>query len=149
ITALSYLGNDVDRQGIFLKDYDHHRLGPFLGVSDDSHSGDEICQALVLEVRGRVVSQLGRAEDQTEWRMEMKSMFTRRKAIGLFRLMALTAPFKFSPIAAQPQATTNTPGVRPLSQDGRPPWSTMTRSIRSIFSGPVSSAFSGAFHPCN
>ena len=48
-------------------------------------------------------------------------MFTRRKAIGLFRLVALAAPFRFSPIAAQPQATANTPGVRLLSQDGRPP----------------------------
>jgi alkylhydroperoxidase family enzyme len=47
--------------------------------------------------------------------MEMMSMFTRRKAIGLFRLVALTAPFKIWPIAAQSQATTDTPGDSLLS----------------------------------
>jgi len=48
-------------------------------------------------------------------------MFTRRKAIGLSRLVALAVPFKFSPlVAAEPQAATNTPGPRLLSQDGRP-----------------------------
>jgi len=49
-------------------------------------------------------------------------MFTRRKAIGLSRLAALTVPFKFSPLAAaEPQAATNTPRPQLLSQDGRPP----------------------------
>src|SRR5262249_6265635 len=43
IKALSYLGADADRQGISLKDYDHHRFGPFLGVRDHGYSGDEIC----------------------------------------------------------------------------------------------------------
>ena len=48
-------------------------------------------------------------------------MFTRRKAIGLSRLAALAVPFKFSPlVAAEPQAATNTPRPRLLSQDGRP-----------------------------
>jgi len=48
-------------------------------------------------------------------------MFTRRKAIGLSRLVALAVPFKFSPlVAAEPQAATNTPRPRLLSQDGRP-----------------------------
>jgi alkylhydroperoxidase family enzyme len=48
-------------------------------------------------------------------------MFTRRKAIGMLRLVALAAPFKFpSLVSAQPQAT-NAPGVHLLSQDGRPP----------------------------
>jgi alkylhydroperoxidase family enzyme len=48
-------------------------------------------------------------------------MFTRRKAIGILRLVALAAPFKFpSLVSAQPQAT-NAPGVHLLSQDGRPP----------------------------
>jgi hypothetical protein len=46
-------------------------------------------------------------------------MFTRRKAIGMFRLVTLAAPFKFSPlVAAESQATT--PGAHLLSQDGRP-----------------------------
>jgi alkylhydroperoxidase family enzyme len=48
-------------------------------------------------------------------------MFTRRKAVGMLRLVALAAPFKFpSLVSAQPQAT-NAPGVHLLSQDGRPP----------------------------
>ena len=51
----------------------------------------------------------------------MMWMFTRRKAIGMFPLAALSTPFKFSPVIAAEQATTNTPGVKLLSQDGRPP----------------------------
>jgi len=48
-------------------------------------------------------------------------MFTRRKAIGMSRLVALAAPFKFSPlVAAEPQAATNTPSLHLLGQDGRP-----------------------------
>ena len=48
-------------------------------------------------------------------------MFTRRKAIGLSRLVALAAPFKLSPlVAAEPQAATTTPSPHLLSQDGRP-----------------------------
>ena len=48
-------------------------------------------------------------------------MLTRRKAIGLSRLVALAVPFKFSPlVAAEPQAATNTSRPRLLSQDGRP-----------------------------
>src|SRR5215469_18350772 len=51
----------------------------------------------------------------------MMSMFTRRKAIGMVRFVALAAPFKFSPlVAAEPQAATNAPSPRLLSQDGRP-----------------------------
>jgi hypothetical protein len=45
INALSYLGADADPEGTSLMDYDHCRFGPFLGVSDDGHSGDQICQA--------------------------------------------------------------------------------------------------------
>ena len=52
----------------------------------------------------------------------MMSMFTRRKVIGLLRLVGLAAPFKFSPlVAAETQAATNAPDVRLLSQDARPP----------------------------
>src|SRR5215472_7944297 len=48
-------------------------------------------------------------------------MFTRRKAIGMVRFVALAAPFKFSPlIAAETKAATDTPRPRLLSQDGRP-----------------------------
>src|SRR5215468_11145690 len=49
-------------------------------------------------------------------------MFTRRKAIGMSRLVALAAPFKFSPlVAAETQAATDTPRPHLLSQEGRPP----------------------------
>src|SRR5499427_9793192 len=49
------------------------------------------------------------------------AMFTRRKAIGMVRFVALAAPFKFSPlVAAEPQAATNTRSPHLLSQDGRP-----------------------------
>jgi alkylhydroperoxidase family enzyme len=65
----------------------------------------------------------------------MMSMFTRRKTIGLFRLVALVAPFKFSPIAAQPQATTNTPGARLLSQDGRTPASFALQRTQTFLRG--------------
>jgi alkylhydroperoxidase family enzyme len=52
----------------------------------------------------------------------MMSLFTRRKVIGMFRLVGLAVPFKFSPLlAAEAQAATNTPDVHLLSQDGRPP----------------------------
>src|SRR5262245_32174158 len=67
--------------------------------------------------------------------MEMMSMFTRRKAIGLFRLVALAAPFKISSIAAQPQATTNLPGVRLLSQDGRTPASFPLQRTQTLLRG--------------
>ena len=50
------------------------------------------------------------------------SLFTRRKVIGMFRLVGLAAPFKFSPLlAAETQASTNTPDVHLLSQGARPP----------------------------
>ena len=54
------------------------------------------------------------------------ALFTRRKAIGLFPFVTLASPsslFLFNPSSAnaEPQAATNTPGVRLLSQDGRPP----------------------------
>jgi hypothetical protein len=55
IKALSYLGADADRQNISLKDYDHHRFGPFLGVSDDGYSGDEICQAALASPKAQAL----------------------------------------------------------------------------------------------
>jgi hypothetical protein len=43
--ALHYLGGDADRLGISLKDYDHRRYGPFLGVSDDGGAAADVCRA--------------------------------------------------------------------------------------------------------
>ena len=61
----------------------------------------------------------------------MMSLFTRRKAIGLFRLVGLAVPFKFSPLlAAETQAATNTPDVHLLSQDARPPPSVPLQDAR-------------------
>ena len=61
----------------------------------------------------------------------MLSLFTRRKAIGLFRLVGLAVPFKFSPLlAAETQAATNTPDVHLLSQDARPPPSVPLQDAR-------------------
>jgi hypothetical protein len=62
---------------------------------------------------------------------KMMSLFTRRKAIGLFRLVGLAVPFKFSPLlAAETQAATNTPDVHLLSQDARPPPSVPLQDAR-------------------
>ena len=61
----------------------------------------------------------------------MMSLFTRRKAIGLFRLVGLAVPFKFSPLlAAETQAPTNMPDVHLLSQDARPPPSVPLQDAR-------------------
>ncbi len=43
--ALAYLGGDADRANKSLKNYDHHRYGPFLGVSDDGDAAEDICRA--------------------------------------------------------------------------------------------------------
>ena len=59
------------------------------------------------------------------------SLFTRRKVIGLFRLVGLAVPFKFSPLlAAETQAATNTSDVHLLSQDSRPPPSVPLQDAR-------------------
>ena len=61
----------------------------------------------------------------------MMSLFTRRKVIGLFRLVGLAVPFKFSPLlAAETQAATNTSDVHLLSQDARPPPSVPLQDAR-------------------
>ncbi len=61
-------------------------------------------------------------------------MFTRRQAIGVLRLVALAAPFKFSPlIAAEPRPTGNTAGVHLLGQDGRRPASVPLQRTQAIF----------------
>jgi hypothetical protein len=43
--ALSYLGGDADRVGVSLRDYDHRRYGPFLGVSDDGGAALDVSRA--------------------------------------------------------------------------------------------------------
>ena len=61
----------------------------------------------------------------------MMSLFTRRKVIGLFRLVGLAVPFKFSPLlAAETQAATNASDVHLLSQDARPPPSVPLQDAR-------------------
>src|SRR5262245_52574049 len=67
----------------------------------------------------------------------MMSLFTRRKVIGLFRLVGLAVPFKFSPLlAAETQVPTNTSDVHLLSQDARPPASVPLQDARLC--GPAS-----------
>jgi hypothetical protein len=46
LKALGYLGGDADRIRTSLRDYDHHRYGPFLGVSDDGDAAAEVYAAL-------------------------------------------------------------------------------------------------------
>lgn len=61
----------------------------------------------------------------------MMFMFTRRQAVSMFRLVALAAPFKFSPlIAAESQ---NTADVHLLGQDGRRPASVPLQRTQAIF----------------
>lgn len=43
--SLTHLGGDAERLAESLRDYDHHRYGPFLGVSDDGDAADDICRA--------------------------------------------------------------------------------------------------------
>lgn len=43
--ALTHIGCDAERRGELLRDYDHRRHGPFLGVSDDGDAADDICRA--------------------------------------------------------------------------------------------------------
>ena len=43
--ALTHIGCDAERRGESLRDYDHRRHGPFLGVSDDGDAADDICRA--------------------------------------------------------------------------------------------------------
>ncbi len=51
--ALAYLGGDAERIGESLRDYDHRRYGPFLGVSDDGDAADEICGAAMASPKAR------------------------------------------------------------------------------------------------
>src|SRR5262249_55736198 len=76
-------------------------------------------RSAIRRSRFEVESPRNRAGRKTRRSMETMSMFTRRKAIGLFRLVALAAPFKIWPIAAQTQATTDMPGDSLLSGSHR------------------------------
>jgi hypothetical protein len=52
LKALSYLGGDADRQHESLRDYDHRRYGPFLGVSEDGVTAVEVCRAARASPKG-------------------------------------------------------------------------------------------------
>jgi hypothetical protein len=59
--ALRYLGGDSDQHSRSLKHYDHHRYGPFLGVSDDGDSAEVIRLAAFDSPKARA---LGRGETE-------------------------------------------------------------------------------------
>jgi hypothetical protein len=60
--ALRYLGGDSDQHSRSLKHYDHHRYGPFLGVSDDGDSAEVIRRAALDSPKARA---LGKTEPLT------------------------------------------------------------------------------------
>jgi hypothetical protein len=43
--ALRFLGGDADRRSLSLRDYDHRRYGPFLGVSDEGNAAAAVRRA--------------------------------------------------------------------------------------------------------
>jgi len=53
--ALRYLGGDADRLGVSLRDYDHRRYGPFLGVSDDGGAATDVCRAARASPKARAL----------------------------------------------------------------------------------------------
>jgi hypothetical protein len=59
--ALHYLGGDSDQQSRSLRYYDHHRYGPFLGVSDDGDSAEAIRRAALDSPK---VAALGRGKTE-------------------------------------------------------------------------------------
>ena len=63
LEALRYLGGDADRLGVTLRDYDHHRYGPFLGVSDDGGAADDVCRAALASPKAQALG--GRASPLT------------------------------------------------------------------------------------
>jgi hypothetical protein len=52
LKSLSYLGGDADRQHESLRDYDHRRYGPFLGVSEDGVTAADVCRAARAAPKG-------------------------------------------------------------------------------------------------
>lgn len=55
LEALRYLGGDADRLHASLRDYDHHRYGPFLGVSDDGGGAAEVCRAALASPKAQAL----------------------------------------------------------------------------------------------
>jgi hypothetical protein len=55
LEALRYLGGDADRLGVTLRDYDHHRYGPFLGISDDGDAADDVCRAALASPKAQAL----------------------------------------------------------------------------------------------
>src|SRR5262249_40245745 len=53
--ALRHLGGDADRLSASLKDYDHHRYGPFLGISDDGGAAAEVCRAALASPKAQAL----------------------------------------------------------------------------------------------
>jgi hypothetical protein len=63
LKALSYLGGDADRHYVTLRDYDHRRYGPFLGVSDDGEAAPMVRRAAWASPKARALR--GRASPLT------------------------------------------------------------------------------------
>src|ERR1043166_9830878 len=55
LEALHYFGGDADRESVSLRDYDHVRYGPFLGVSEDGVTADDVCRAARSSPKGRAL----------------------------------------------------------------------------------------------
>src|SRR6266851_6466812 len=55
LEALRYLGGDADRLRASLRDYDHRRYGPFLGVSDDGGGAAEVCRAALASPKAQAL----------------------------------------------------------------------------------------------
>ena len=62
--ALRYLGGDSDQHSRSLKHYDHHRYGPFLGVSDDGDSAEAVRRAALDSPKARTLGR-GKTEPLT------------------------------------------------------------------------------------
>jgi hypothetical protein len=55
LEALHYFGGDADRESVSLRDYDHVRYGPFLGVSEDGVTAEDVCRAARASPKGRAL----------------------------------------------------------------------------------------------
>jgi hypothetical protein len=53
--ALRFLGGEADRPTLSLKDYDHHRYGPFLGISDEGGAAVAIRVAAYASMKTRAL----------------------------------------------------------------------------------------------
>jgi hypothetical protein len=53
--AVLFLGGGIDPQAVSLKNYDHEKYGPFLGVSDEGSAADVICKAALLSPKMQVI----------------------------------------------------------------------------------------------